>query len=801
MRRTTPCSLRSSAAVALLATALVVAVARPAGAIAPDQPTPGTSTPSAVAENQANQPAYVGAPWFQPGVAYDQNFPDPAVVWDGSQYWAYATSTGGSLLPAMSSTDLETWTPRPAYSPNPYNSDPYFSDAFPVPPKWSLGGTSRVDKAQWAPGVVRLGDSWVAYTSWEVTPGRRCISAARASSPAGPFVDSSSAPLVCDPDPAGSIDPQPFVDTNGKPYLMWKATGVVGAQPTRIRAQALSANGLSFAPGSTSVAILETELPWDGNSIENPSMVRYAGSYWLIYSGNEWASGDYRMGQARCAGPLGPCQRTSDQPLFGNSASDLGPGGGALFVDADGRLRVAYHVWNAPFTNYPANPNCDRPGECTSQGQRYLRIDGVAAVGGALTVNPIGSVESVSTARGSVTVSGWSLDPSTTESIQVHAYVDGAGTAIVADGSRPDVQAAFPGLGADKGFSATFAASPGTHQLCLYGINVGAGDNSSLGCRTIDVPGWSPFGSLDVATPRAGGITVGGWAIDPETTAPIAVHVYVDAAGAATTADVSRPDVAAVYPASGAGHGYTLDLQASAGPHSVCAYGINVGQGDNALLGCRTVVVPGGAPIGSLDTVSAAPGAVNAAGWAIDPDTALPIAVHLYVDGNGMATTANGNRPDVGAAFPDYGPAHGWSASMPASPGLHNVCAYGINVGQGGTNPLLGCRPVVVPDTSPFGNLEVARAVPGGIVVGGWAIDPDTAAPIEVHVYVGASGTALRADGTRTDVAMAYPGSGAAHGFDATISAAKGTYSVCAYGINTGAGDNRLLGCRSVSVG
>ena len=37
---------------------------------------------------------------------------------------------------------------------------------------------------------------------------------------------------------------------------------------------------------------------------------------------------------------------------------------------------------------------------------------------------------------------------------------------------------------------------------------------------------------------------------------------------------------------------------------------------------------------------------------------------------------------------------------------------------------------VTVRDASPFGNLEAAAGVPGGVSVGGWAIDPDTPGPI-----------------------------------------------------------------------
>ncbi len=101
----------------------------------------------------------------------------------------------------------------------------------------------------------------------------------------------------------------------------------------------------------------------------------------------------------------------------------------------------------------------------------------------------------------------------------------------------------------------------------------------------------SPFGNLEGVDARAGAISVGGWAIDPDTASPIAVHVYVDGAGTALTADSSRNDVGSSYPVYGSNHGFGGVLPADPGSHTVCAYGINVGRGANVQLGCRTVVV------------------------------------------------------------------------------------------------------------------------------------------------------------------------------------------------------------------
>jgi hypothetical protein len=127
----------------------------------------------------------------------------------------------------------------------------------------------------------------------------------------------------------------------------------------------------------------------------------------------------------------------------------------------------------------------------------------------------------------------------------------------------------------------------------------------------------------------------------------------------------------------------------------VCAYAIDVvAPGGNVLLGCRTVVVPGGSPIGAFDAVVADGGTITASGWALDPDTTASIPVHVYVDGVGMSVTADRARPDVAAAFPAYGPARGWAAAKAVGPGSHEVCAYAINVGVGGTT-FLGCRTIV----------------------------------------------------------------------------------------------------------
>jgi SpoIID/LytB domain protein len=211
--------------------------------------------------------------------------------------------------------------------------------------------------------------------------------------------------------------------------------------------------------------------------------------------------------------------------------------------------------------------------------------------------------------------------------------------------------------------------------------------------------------------------------------------------------------------------------------------------------------VTGGDPIGSMESATARPSTVTATGWAIDPDTSAPIMVQMYIDGGANALTwANRPRSDIAMAYPAAGANHGFSLTMSTTPGPHKVCLYSINTGPG-TSRQLGCRNVTVPSSSPFGNVESATTKPGTVTTSGWAIDPDTSAPIMVQMYIDRRANALTwANSPRPDVAKAYPAAGANHGFSLTMSTTPGPHTVCLFGINTGLGASRQLGCRAVNV-
>ncbi|WP_141823102.1 hypothetical protein [Humibacillus xanthopallidus] len=302
--------------------------------------------------------------------------------------------------------------------------------------------------------------------------------------------------------------------------------------------------------------------------------------------------------------------------------------------------------------------------------------------------------------------------------------------------------------------------------------------------------GNNPRGSLDDATSTsANQLSIRGWATDPNVrTRSIDVHIYVGGqAGAAGAqgfnigaARTYRPDVDSAFPGDGNYHGFDAVINTSkTGNQTVCAYGINVGPGDNVLLGCRTVfILP---PLSSVSTAI-----VKQSQRPSDPTSWLLVQGQRYwiPDGGTFQCLQASGVP---------GPYYLSDAelnSLPDQTGQRASCGAGNN---------------------PRGSLDDATSTSANqLSIRGWATDPNVRTrSIDVHIYVGGQAGAAGAQGFnigaartyRPDVNSAFPGDGNYHGFDAVINTSKtGNQTVCAYGINVGPGDNVLLGCRTVFI-
>lgn len=274
-----------------------------------------------------------------------QNFPDAFVLPHGAEFIAYSTNDGANV-PVAVSRNLKTWTvltdprdPKRKY------------DALPHLGAWAKEGFT------WAPEVLELNGKYLLYYT---ASGRRenmqCVGVAVASDPKGPFVDSATAPIVCQTKLGGTIDASPFKDTDGSLYLYFKNDGNRVHARTALHGQRLSPDGMTVT-GEPQELLKDNER-WEDRVVEAPTMVRAPTGYVLFYSGgffgwnpDEGGLSPYAMGYASCSSPLGPCTPSPANPLL-HSFKDRdagcisGPGHQSIF-SAAGRMFLSFHAWAA----------------------------------------------------------------------------------------------------------------------------------------------------------------------------------------------------------------------------------------------------------------------------------------------------------------------------------------------------------------------------------------------------------------------------------------------------------------------
>jgi arabinan endo-1,5-alpha-L-arabinosidase len=276
------------------------------------------------------------------------NCADPGVVKvagaNGPVFYVACTGTG---FPLYKSTDLVHWTSaghifKPGHRP-----------------AW-IGGS------WWAPEIHHIGDHYVAYFTGESkSRNRKCIGAAHAPSPEGPWTDLGH-PLVCDGH-FGLIDPNVFTDAKGRHFLYYKIDG--NAQHPKVKTiiygQQLTANGLGFV--GVRHKLLNNTLAWEGDVTEAPVVIQRGSFFYMFYSGATYCNATYGVGVARARSPLGPFHKRS-APILHSSAKFSGPGHNT-FVRTGGHGYLVYAAW---------------PGahKCTDDGHRELLVDVVSWKGG-----------------------------------------------------------------------------------------------------------------------------------------------------------------------------------------------------------------------------------------------------------------------------------------------------------------------------------------------------------------------------------------------------------------------------------
>lgn len=280
-------------------------------------------------------PAWAAPP--QPVYAPNGGFADPSVLSENGQFYGMAT---GSYVPsAQGDIASGPWMPEgPALS---------------AMPSWATGSS------MWAPDLERISATeWVLYFSAPVAglgSGQRCIGAATASSPLGPFTPVAGGPLVCpgladtptadDTVPnrpitnAGVIDPSGFKDSDGTRFLLYKTQQL----PSSLRIVRLNAAGIHVYSGATSRQLLRSD-----RIVENPVLVKRNGAYVLFASRGPYNHCTYETIWMRANGLATNAFDTVTQHLLltpGSTGGVCGPGGADIASALDGGQRLFFHGW------------------------------------------------------------------------------------------------------------------------------------------------------------------------------------------------------------------------------------------------------------------------------------------------------------------------------------------------------------------------------------------------------------------------------------------------------------------------
>jgi beta-xylosidase len=264
-------------------------------------------------------------------------FADPSVVSENGQF--YGMATGYNVPSAQGDIASGPWTAEgPALSAR---------------PSWATGSE------MWAPDLEQISATeWVLYFAAPVAglgSGQRCIGAATASTPLGPFTPVDGGPLVCpgladtptadDTVPnrpltnAGVIDPSGFKDSDGARFLLYKTQQL----PSSLRIVRLNTAGTHVYSGATSRQLLVSD-----RIVENPVVVKRSGAYVLFASRGPYNKCTYETIWMRASSLAANAFNTVTQHTLltdGSTGGVCGPGGADIAAALDGGQRIFFHGW------------------------------------------------------------------------------------------------------------------------------------------------------------------------------------------------------------------------------------------------------------------------------------------------------------------------------------------------------------------------------------------------------------------------------------------------------------------------
>ncbi|MDP4143924.1 MAG: Ig-like domain-containing protein [Bacillota bacterium] len=377
-------------------------------------------------------------------------------------------------------------------------------------------------------------------------------------------------------------------------------------------------------------------------------------------------------------------------------------------------------------------------------------------------------------AQGSLTLSGWALDTSGIQSLNV--YVDNSKVGQTINNlPRPDVVAVYSGYQQSSNCGYTYnldlrSLNTGYHNIKVEAVATD-GDKAS---KTITISIGQLPPRMDIEYPQNNAsisnksITISGWALNFSGVKEDDVYVDGTLIGQAQTM-LPRPDVDAVYSGykngQNCGYQYALDLsKMTPGSHSVSV--VSVGNDGSKVSKTITISIGQLPPRMDIEypqnNASISNKSINISGWALNSSGVKEDDV--YVDGVliGQAQTML-SRADVDAVYSGYqnGKNCGYQYTVDLSkiaPGSHSISV--VSVGNDGSKVSktiqINCQKLKprIDIENPMSNsiLGVSQ-----VNVSGWALNDSGIKQVDIYVdaqKVGQANIGL----SRPDVDAVYSG-------------------------------------------
>ncbi|MEO9022678.1 MAG: family 43 glycosylhydrolase [Ginsengibacter sp.] len=256
------------------------------------------------------------------------SLPDPTLI-KGQDGWFYLYATEDTRgMPIMRSKDLTDWV---------WTGLTVFNDN--TRPAWLSGG------GLWAPDINYINNKYVLYyalSTWGEVHANG-IGIATADDPKGPFADRGKLFTSDEIGVVNSIDPDLFVDDDGRKYLFW---GSLGGGLYMIE---MSTDGLSIKQGAVKQKVA-------GNGMEGVYIYKKGNYYYLFASVGSCCAGinsTYQLVVGRSLNLTGPyVSKSGDALLDGNytvvisgNNTFAGPGHCSQIIkDSDGNDWILYHA-------------------------------------------------------------------------------------------------------------------------------------------------------------------------------------------------------------------------------------------------------------------------------------------------------------------------------------------------------------------------------------------------------------------------------------------------------------------------